>query len=310
MDHIFIAIATCHRNDLLKKTLQSIEELVSFEFVQIHVTVGDNDPAGGAAETVFSLGKQMSYKLSYVHCPKPGIPQVRNVLLSQALSSDATALAFIDDDEVVDPNWLQALWGCFVEKRQQVHAVHGPVLPLFAIKPPRWLPIELYGRDLNLPTGTKLHLAATGNVLIDLNFLRKKRHFFDERMALTGGSDTEFFFRFVRDGGVICWCDEAKVYEHVPKVRMTIIWLCLRYFRRGSSDVKFWRFNHSLPHTIVWVGRRAVWNFLKHFISLLALRKTTSYYVKHLVCIAKTFGLLFGIFGFSYLEYAERHQKF
>jgi glycosyltransferase involved in cell wall biosynthesis len=309
MDNIFIAIATCHRNDLLKKTLLSIEQLAPFEFGQIHVFVGDNDPAGGAAETVLSLGNKLGYKLSYVHCPKPGIPQVRNVLLAQALTSDATALAFIDDDEMVDPNWLHALWRCFAQNRHQVHAVHGPIVPLFAIKPPRWLPIELYGRDLKLPTGTKLHLAATGNVLIDLSYLRKKGHFFDERMALTGGSDTEFFHRFTKDGGVICWCNEARVCEHVPESRMTIYWLCRRYFRRGSSDMKFWRLNHSFLYTFFWGWRRAVYNFCRHFVCLLAVGKTKRYYIEHLVCLMKTVGLLSGIFGFSYLEYAERHRK-
>ena len=42
---------------------------------------------------------------------------------------------------------------------------------------------------------------------------------FDERMALSGGSDVELFRRFAAQGHSIVWADEAVVFEWVPRSR-------------------------------------------------------------------------------------------
>jgi len=309
MGKIFIAVATCRRNELLKIALLSLNQEIPMGVSRLEVCVGDNDLSGGGGETVLSLKSKVGYELTYVHCPEPGIPQVRNVLINQALASESTVLIFIDDDEVVDSTWLKELWGYYLKNQHIINAVHGPVLPVFAKKPSSWLPVELYGRDLMSATGKKLNLAATNNVLIDLEFLREKRLFFNERMALTGGEDTEFFFRFTKAGGIIHWCNEAKVYEHIPDVRMTIGWLGRRSFRSGSSDVLFWRLNHSILYTLFWGLRRTIWNFIKNFSYLFVMGKPKYYYAKHLILLMKTFGLLSGILGYHYLEYRERHLK-
>lgn len=109
-------------------------------------------------------------------------------------------------------------------------------------------------------------------------------------------------------GGIIQWHREAKVYEFTPKERMSFNWLCRRYFRLGTSDVLFWRLNHSLFYTLFWGLRRLTWNFLKNIFCLLVIGKPQKYYVKHLVLLVKTFGLVSGLLGYSFCEYGERHR--
>ncbi len=309
MDRILIAIATCRRNKLLVNMLLSLDKISPPPGTIFEVCIGDNDPQGGARQQVLSISNKLNFSLSYIHSPTLGIPQVRNALLRHALDLRYTALIFIDDDEIVSHDWLDTLWTYYKKNRLIVQAVHGPILPNFLIPPSNWLPIDLYSRDLKLPTGTELNLAATGNILIQLDFIREKELFFDERMALTGGSDTEYFYRFTQSGGVIHWCNEARVYEDIPQSRMTLKWLCRRYFRYGTSDIKFWRLNHSLLNTLFWGIRRAIWNFIKNVSLLLILNKPKHYYVRHCVLLTKTFGLLFGLLGYSYLEYKSRHNQ-
>ncbi|RZI88301.1 MAG: glycosyltransferase, partial [Microbacterium sp.] len=63
--------------------------------------VVDNDPDASARDLVEGLG------VRYVHEPRPGIAAVRNRAIVEA--GDATAVVFIDDDEVPEPGWLKEL---------------------------------------------------------------------------------------------------------------------------------------------------------------------------------------------------------
>lgn len=182
------------------------------------------------------------------------------------------------------------------------------MVPRFDEVIPSWLPLDLYGRDMGMPTGALLHLAATNNVLISLDFVKMHNLKFDERMALSGGSDTEFFYRFSSLGGQIRWCGDAIVYEGVPSSRMTLGWLVRRYFRYGNSDATFWRLNHSLFNTFFWVFRRAGWNFLKCIGGMLFVVRGRRRLVSSFVKLFRSFGLFYGLAGFSYNEYKERHS--
>ena len=68
-------------------------------------------------------------------------------------------------------------------------------------------------------TGARIDYAFTHNVLVRTAALAGMDTLFDERMALTGGSDAEFFRRFARTGHRIVWADEALVFEWVPATR-------------------------------------------------------------------------------------------
>ncbi len=49
-----------------------------------------------------------SLTIDYVIEPQPGIAAARNAALDR-LPSDATHLVFVDDDEIVSPQWIRAL---------------------------------------------------------------------------------------------------------------------------------------------------------------------------------------------------------
>lgn len=304
---ILISVATCNRNNSLLELIDSFERMSCIPDIRFSVCIVDNSFDGFAVSVYQDILDRYSFTIKYVHCKTKGIPFARNCALKYAIDNKYDAIAFVDDDEVVSPCWLHEHCSHYKKFYPDVKAVYGPIFADFSDKIPSWLPQELYCRDKKLSTGSVLRFATTGNVFLDLAFVAENDLFFDERMALTGGSDTEFFFRFVRYGGIIHWCNEAGVTESVPVERMTLRWLAKRYFRYGSSDVLFWKLNHSIWNTLFWSSRRAVWRFIKHFLSLFVPGRKRSYYVGHIVQLARPFGVLYGLVGFSYNEYKARH---
>ena len=68
--------------------------------------------------------------------PRPGLSPARNRALAWA--DDGDVLAFVDDDAVVDPGWLDALRRGWDEAPPTVACIGGPIRPRFDTEPPPW----------------------------------------------------------------------------------------------------------------------------------------------------------------------------
>jgi hypothetical protein len=143
----------------------------------------------------------------------------------------ADFVAFLDDDEVPAPGWLEELLR--VQIAFSADIVTGPVLSNFEAPVPRWLAEEPFFTRPRFRTGTRLGVARTGNVLIRSAVLRSDQPF-DERFALSGGEDTLLFLQLANAGHVIVWADEAEVWESVPPSRTTVRWVMQRAFQSGN----------------------------------------------------------------------------
>lgn len=195
-------------------------------------------------KTVADLQNRTGCPCEILAEPRLGIPFARNRVLDRALMLGADYLAFVDDDETVEPGWLDALWRGFKNSGYQLAT--GPVRPVYDC-PQQLGPLEkrlLQGvqgweertRCKNLRNMARNETfrfgAATSNWICDLSFLRKTGLRFDESIGLGGGSDTAFWRDQLALGGRNCWIDDALVCEDVPRSRLTV-----RYqFRRGRDQ--------------------------------------------------------------------------
>ena len=203
--------------------------------LQATVLVIDNDPQASARRIVEELAGTLAPGLvRYVHEPKPGIAAARNRALSEAASS--ALLVFIDDDEVPSERWLAQLVG--LQRSTGAAAVVGPVISEYEHEPEPWIEAGMFFHRRRLATGTRLDVAATNNLLLDLQQVRARRLWFDERFGLSGGSDTLFTRRLVQRGGSMLWCDEAAVVDRVPSSRLTRSWVLRRALRSGNSATR------------------------------------------------------------------------
>ncbi|MGY3317952.1 succinoglycan biosynthesis protein ExoM [Arthrobacter sp. TE12231] len=199
------------------------------------VLVIDNDPAASARPIVEQLAGALPPGLvRYVHEPKPGIAAARNRALREAASS--ALLVFIDDDEVPSEQWLEQLVG--LQRSTGAAAVVGPVISEYEHEPEPWIEAGNFFHRRRLATGTRLDVAATNNLLVDLRQVRALRLSFDERFGLSGGSDTLFTRQLVQRGGAMLWCDEAVVVDRVPSSRLTRSWVLRRALRSGNSAAR------------------------------------------------------------------------
>lgn len=222
---IVVGVPTFRRPDALRDLVPRLLEECA-EVGSARVVVVDNDPLGSARDAVDWLGAGVTY----VHEPSPGVAAARNRILDDA--ADADAVVFIDDDQVPGAHWLRELTSAW--RRMEATAVSGPVAWAFDGEVSSW--VEASGRfeRRSFPSGSARAGAGTGNLLIDLAFVRRAGLRFDDAYGLSGGEDTLFTRSLVRSGGVIRWADDAEVVESVPRDRLSRRWVLSRDRRSGN----------------------------------------------------------------------------
>jgi glycosyltransferase involved in cell wall biosynthesis len=229
---VVVGLPTFRRPDGLRRILPPlIEQVRALSVAQARVVVVDNDPAGSAEPVVAALVGP-SDPVRYVHEPRPGIAAARNAALDAA--GDADALVFVDDDELPDPGWLHALvstwvtWGCA--------AVSGPMTFVFEGPVDDWVRATGVFEWAARTTGSvSPGGGGSGNLLLDLRFLRAAGIRFDEDFGLSGGSDTMLMHTLRSKGGEVRWCQEAGVVEFVPPARTDRGWLLRRTVRTSNT---------------------------------------------------------------------------
>ncbi|RAU18247.1 hypothetical protein DN062_08410 [Nitrincola tibetensis] len=233
---IAICIITYRRPEGLLKLLKSLDGLYfnMKKSPSIVLIVVDNDPHQSAQEVVSQWQPETNFNVTYHLEMEPGIPFARNRAIKEALALNVDKIAFLDDDEFVDPNWLQAMLD--MQNNSNASIIWGPVFPVYEIeRVPLWIIHgEFYNRQ-RYEDGQVLHNAASNNVLIESRVFEDQSLRFNESMRHTGGTDHLFFKQAASKGHTIVWSAKAKVWEDVPASRLTESWLCNRFLRLGNT---------------------------------------------------------------------------
>lgn len=75
--------------------------------VRLTLVVADNNPESAFDAYIRDLTSALPFPTRYGHEPAAGYANARNLALRLALETDAEILAFVDDDMVLEPGWLQ-----------------------------------------------------------------------------------------------------------------------------------------------------------------------------------------------------------
>jgi len=229
-----VVILTFRRPDDLARAIDSVlaQRGVAGSY---EIVVVDNDPDGSARAMVEAIAGESCVPVRYVHEMRPGISHARN---SGVASAVGRYLAFLDDDEEAEPDWLAHFLATL--NKFSADAVVGPVLPRFPEDGPAIDAYRrhVYTRDARVPTGTPLLRWNIGNSLFDKARCFEDVEPFLPRLGRTGGEDTVFLRQLTRRGRKMVWCGEAIAWERVPANRLAPEYLLRRAFR-GAQTTTF-----------------------------------------------------------------------
>jgi glycosyltransferase involved in cell wall biosynthesis len=198
------------------------------------LTVVDNDAQESAKEVTSRAKSEAPFEIEYQVEPERSISLARNKLVKY---STGDMIAFIDDDEFPDENWLLFHYRTLLGS--EADGVLGPVIAHFDTTPPPWLPKSGLLDRKRFRTNTILtesRYTRTGNVLLWRDIFRADENPFNPAYGKSGGEDAVFFRRKLQDGKSFIWCDEAYVYETVPLERQRVSYHIKRAFVRGLTS--------------------------------------------------------------------------
>jgi glycosyltransferase involved in cell wall biosynthesis len=255
MAKIAVAALTCRRPRMLAGLLASFARLKQPPETEVLFLIVDNAPDAPAAAEVAAWQRQTRKAVAYVIEAEPGIPFARNRALDEAAAHGCDFLAFVDDDETVDPDWLVAIVAH--QRGEGSQLVGGPV----RCEPPagdlsaleRLVFNGVRGRYRRKEEKNARRRAAgddggiaiiTNNWLGDVAWLKDKGVRFDIALRYTGGSDTALYHAAKRAGAKTSWCPEAIVYEEVPRERISLAYQFARardqaatsYLRKQAAE--------------------------------------------------------------------------
>jgi succinoglycan biosynthesis protein ExoM len=229
-NHISVCICTYKRPTFLRRLLTELGNQETGERFTYSIVVADNDVLRSAEPLVSEFAATSNIAVKYCLEPRQSIALARNKAVQ---NTTGDYIAFIDDDELPERNWLQSLFAAC--DKYGVDGVLGPVKPSFGDGVPRWI---VRGGFFDRPcyeTGFVLApgQTRTGNVLLKGHALRGTNSPF--RPEFRSGEDVDFFRRAIEKGRVFIWCNEAVVYEAVPATRWKRMYLLRKALLRGAS---------------------------------------------------------------------------
>lgn len=284
---------------MLARLLDAIARLQTA--ARISVLVADNDAQDHAGLDFCASLKNYPWPLRAVIAEQRGIAQVRNVLIAEALKTDAGFIAMIDDDEWPEPGWIDA----FVNGANLTGAdlLGGSIL--FG----QGASTEGHG-DIRHPSGPVPMLQGAGNLLIRRSVLEEiQAPWFDPAFALSGGEDREFFVRLQRAGKRFAWVDEARAHGDVPESRASLSWLMRRAYSVGNSDMQVLLKYHPGAARLVLEVAKILAALLLSPLSAVILVASPNRRALALQKLARACGKLSALAGRRYNEYAVVHGE-
>lgn len=306
---ILIGVCTYARPKMLKQCLDSIVALKLPEAISIECMVVNNHP-DQLDNDLTARYSNTKFPFTFAHCLTKGIPYARNVLLDYADNEKFDYCAFIDDDELAAPDWIEKL----VDASQELNAdvLQGQVEFIYAKRP--WL-LEPWMRKFKFESKDRArpNSISTCNVLVSRRLYAKDElgQRFDSFFKLTGGSDAEYFKRVNEIADVsMYYCLDALVMEETPEERCNIT----HYFRRFARNENNRIFDRKRQ------SRYISAYFVQIFRTLFHVTKALLYFIISIPCVVKpalfrkflltalkntgrTYGALSGLFGRRILIY-------
>lgn len=292
----FVCVAVCSykRPEMLKNTLNSLLDMELPVGLRTEIIIVDNDKNQTARPVVYEFFSNSPIKINYFCEETSGLSSARNRVLTEAIALGASHLAFLDDDEVVEKDWLVEHIK-FYREFENIYISSGPAFVKFEKNYPK----HIMQNDIFKVASTKKYgelrpTCATNNVFFPLAPVKEHNVYFDLKFSKCGGEDGDFFARLVTLGYVIGWNDKAVNYEIVNDKRANIDWILKRHYQNGYSS-SFLKFNNgACVKRFICVVEKSFTVLFNLFLVLLSLVLGKTIFFNALGLMLKNYGKLIG----------------
>lgn len=278
-----IIICTYNRSQSLYKTLESLGCMIIPEGLDWDVLVVDNNSKDKTKEVVEEFDRKGTLNLKYLFESMQG----KSFALNRGLeSARGEIIAFIDDDVLMDKEWLTAVTKS-VQKYQDYDGFGGRIISVWKTKLPEWLAMtgkynplrgtgylrddgcddkEYSETESGVPCGANMFfrrraVEENGFFRLDLGPKGKK---------LGAAEDTEYCWRMLQAGKKFMYVGDALIYHQVEPEKLTKSYLtnwrycCARSMvkSKGTPDNTICYFN--VPRYLM---KQLLQNFLRWNLS-------------------------------------------
>lgn len=210
---------------------------------EYEIVVIDNSPTGSAIETVNDVNRDAARPVRYAREPRAGLHNARH---AGAREAHGEILVYIDDDVIVDQDWLKAVVSPF--RDPQVGCVGGKAVPLWEAALPDWyLQFDAgYLSLLDLGEETKelkwpacvwgCNMAVRKSVLFSVGGFNPDGVGNKKRIWLRGDGECGLQEKIYKNGFKTVYEPKAWLQHRIPASRLTIEYFYWRLFTQGVQE--------------------------------------------------------------------------
>jgi glycosyltransferase involved in cell wall biosynthesis len=242
--NITVILCTYNRWQSLEKALDSAARLQVPPSVSWEILVVDNNSKDQTRSVIESFCEKYPGHFRYLFEARPGKSHALNAGLR---ATQADIVAFMDDDVVVDPDWLLELTVCL--QRGHCAGSGGRILPDWTGPRPNWLPLaDRYGLAPLAMFDLGTEPAQLDESPFGTNMAFKREVFEKYGVFRTDlgprpdseirNEDTEFGQRVLAAGETLWYVPSAVVHHAVPESRLRQEYFLKWWFDKSRADIR------------------------------------------------------------------------
>ncbi len=255
---VAICVCTHNRSQGLTRLLVALQDidLSGYNPDSVELIVVDNNPNPETEAICERAAPRLPIAIHYTTEPRSGITYARNRAVEVALDRGADFVAFIDDDDQPQSDWLiQLLDRQAVTGADLVFGtwVLDALMPQWAresgiFRSPVKAKHENKGGRYGLPG-----CASTCNALVGRTIIERvgtTGPVFNHTFRFSGGEDKDFFIRAHNLGARLASADMSVIHRNHEPERYTAGGLLQRGFKNGCSQVSMARWHGSAMRVV------------------------------------------------------------